>query len=54
MRNTLYFLEYGKKHSKTWKMRNPHSRNCNIARKLKKKTWKMRSKHFDMEYGEKL
>ena len=24
---TLFDLEYGKKHSKTWKMRNAHSRN---------------------------
>ena len=35
MRNTLYYLEYGKKHSKTWKMRNPHRRTWNMARKLK-------------------
>ena len=55
MRNTLYFLEYGKKHSKTWKMRNPHSRTCNIARKLKKKNVENEKQTlFDMEYGEKL
>ena len=32
---TLFDLEYGEKHSKTWKMRNAHCRTWNIARKLK-------------------
>ena len=32
---TLYDLEYGEKHSKTWKMRKAHCRNWNMARKLK-------------------
>ena len=32
---TLFDLEYGEKHSKTWKMRNAHCRTWNMARKLK-------------------
>ena len=32
---TLYDLEYGQKQSKTWKMRNTHSRTWIMARKLK-------------------
>jgi hypothetical protein len=32
---TLFDLEYGKKHSKTWKMRNAHSGTWIMARKLK-------------------
>ena len=28
-------MEYGKKHSKTWKIRNAHCRTWNMARKLK-------------------
>ena len=32
---TLFDLEYGEKHSKTWKIRNAHCRTCNMARKLK-------------------
>jgi hypothetical protein len=31
---TLFDLEYGEKNSKTWKMRNAHSRNWIMARKL--------------------
>ena len=40
---TLYYLEYGKKQWKTWKMRNAHSRNVNMQRKLTNK--KMRNSH---------
>jgi hypothetical protein len=32
---TLFYLEYGKKNSKTWKMRNAHCITLSIARKLK-------------------
>ena len=32
---TLFGLEYGEKHSKTWKMRNAHCRTWSMARKLK-------------------
>ena len=32
---TLFDLEYGEKHSKTWKMRNAHCRTWSMARKLK-------------------
>jgi len=28
---TLFDLEYGEKHSKTWKMRNAHSRTWTMA-----------------------
>jgi hypothetical protein len=31
---TFFDLEYGGKHSKTWKMRNAHGRNCNMTRKV--------------------
>jgi hypothetical protein len=31
----LFDLEYGKKHSKKWKMRNAHCRTWSMARKLK-------------------
>jgi hypothetical protein len=31
----LFDVEYGGKHSKTWKMRNAHCRTWNMARKLK-------------------
>jgi hypothetical protein len=33
---TLFDLEFLKKHSKKWKMRNAHSRTWRMARKLKK------------------
>ena len=32
---TLFDLEYGEKHSETWKMRNAQCRTWNMARKLK-------------------
>jgi hypothetical protein len=32
---TLYDVNHGEKHSKTWKMRNAHSRTWSMARKLK-------------------
>ena len=32
---TLFDLEYGKEHSKTWKMRNAHCRTKSMSRKLK-------------------
>ena len=32
--HTLFHLEYGLQHSKTWKMRNSHCRTWNMARKL--------------------
>ena len=32
---TLFDLEYGEKHSKTWKTRNAHYRTWNVGRKLK-------------------
>jgi hypothetical protein len=32
---TLCHLEYGEKHSKTWKMRNAHCRTWSMMRKLK-------------------
>ena len=49
---TLQDLEYGQKQSKTWKMRNAHSRTWNMARKVinvenKKHTLQ------DLEYFEK-
>ena len=53
MRNTLYYLEYGKKHSKTWKMRNPHRRTWNMARKLKNVENETQTL-FDLEYGDKI
>ena len=40
---TLFDLEYGKKHSKMWKMTNTHCRTWIMARKLK--NVKMRHKH---------
>ena len=49
---TLYDLEYGEKHSKTWKMRNAHCRNCNMARKLKN-VKNEKQTLFYLEYGEK-
>jgi hypothetical protein len=33
--HTLYDLQYGEKHRKSWKMRNAHCRTWNMARKLK-------------------
>ena len=41
---TLFDLEFLKKHSKKWKMRNAHSRDWSMARKIKiieneKQTW---------------
>ena len=53
MRNTLYYLEYGKKHSKTWKMRNPHRRTWNMSRKLKNVENETQTL-FDLEYGDKI
>jgi hypothetical protein len=32
---TLYGLEYGKKHSKSWKMKNAHCSTWSMVRKLK-------------------
>jgi hypothetical protein len=32
---TIFDLEYGDKHSKTWKMRNAHCMSWSMARKLK-------------------
>jgi hypothetical protein len=36
----LFVLEYGKKHSKTWKMTNAHCRTCSMSRILRKKNGK--------------
>ena len=49
---TLQDLNYEKKTEKKWKMRNAHSRDWSMARKIKimeneKQTWQ------DMNYGEK-
>ena len=51
-KQTLFELEYGQKHAKTWKMRNAHSRTWNMARKLKIME---NEKHTlqDVKYGEK-
>ena len=49
---TLYYLEYGKKHSKTLKMRNGHCRIRNMTRKLKKVENETQTL-YDLEYGEK-
>ena len=49
---TLFDLEYGKKHSKTWKMRTAHCRNWNITRKMKIMENETQTL-FDLEYGEK-
>ena len=39
--HTLFHLEYGLKHSKTWKMRNSHSRTWNMAKSSEKREkWK--------------
>ena len=43
---TLYNLEYGEKHSKTWKMRNAHFRNWNMTKKTETRKKKKRHKHF--------
>jgi hypothetical protein len=32
---TLVYLEYGEKYSKTWKMKNAHCRTWSMARNLK-------------------
>ena len=48
----LYDLEYGEKHSKTWKMRNAHCRNQNMEGKLKNLENETQTL-FDLEYGEK-
>ena len=49
---TVFDLEYGGIHSKTWKMRNAHCRTWNIARKLKI-IENEKDTHQDMIYGEK-
>jgi hypothetical protein len=47
---TLFDLEYGKQHSKMWKMRNAHCRTWNMAIKLEKgKNEELTIK--DLEYG---
>ena len=47
-------LEYGEKHSKTWKRRNAHFRNWNMTKKLKNvKKKKKTQTFFDLEYSEK-
>ena len=44
-------MDYGEKHSKTWKMRNAHCRTWSMARKFKiKKNEKYTLQ--DLEYGE--
>ena len=50
---TLYDLEYGEKHSKTWKMRNAHFRNWNMTKKLKNVKKKRTQTFFDLEYSKK-
>jgi hypothetical protein len=50
---TLFDLEYVEKPSKTWKMRNVHYREWNIARKLKN-MGNEKQTLFDLEYKEKL
>ena len=49
---TLYYLEYGKKQWKTWKMRNAHSRIWSIARKQKNVENETQTLH-DLEYVKK-
>ena len=49
---TLCDLEYGEKHSKTWKMRKAHCRNWNMARKLKN-VKNEKQTLFYLEYGKK-
>jgi hypothetical protein len=34
-KQTLFDLEYGKQHSKSWKKRNAHCRTWSMAKKLK-------------------
>ena len=57
-KQTLFDLEYGRKHWKNWKMRNAHCRTWNMARILKKRgkwekdtvrTWSMARKLKNME-----
>ena len=49
---TLFDLEYGEKHSETWKMLNAYCRTCNISRKLKKNVENEKHALYDLEYGE--
>ena len=49
---TLFDLEYGKKHRKTWKMRIAQCSIWNMARKLKNLENETQTV-FDLEYGEK-
>ena len=49
---TLFGLEYGKKHRKTWKMRIAQCSIWNMARKLKNLENETQTV-FDLEYGEK-
>ena len=49
---TLFGLEYGKKHRITWKIRIAHCRIWNMARKLKNLENETQTV-FDLEYGEK-
>ena len=49
---TLFGLEYGEKHSKTWKKGKAHCRTWTIARKLKIME-NEKHKLLDMKYGEK-
>ena len=59
--HTPFNLEYGGKHSKTWKMRNAHCRTWSMVRKLKTqemrhtdcRTWNMARK-LTNEENEKL
>ena len=48
---TLFHLEYSKKHSKKRKIRNEHCRTWIMAKKLK--SWKMRNTLYYLEYGKK-
>ena len=49
---TLFDLEYGKKHSKMWKMTNTQCRTWMMARKLKNVENGTQTL-YDLEYGEK-
>ena len=50
---TLFDLEYGEKHSETWKMLNAYCRTCNISRELKKNVENEKHALQDLEYSEK-
>ena len=47
---TLFDLEYGKKHWKTWTMRNPHCRTWNMEKM--KKLENVKCTLYDLKYGE--